>query len=718
MKLHAGNKVIEKSGNFEESKFSIEASSKAFFILSDGLYSNKILAVVRELSTNAYDSHVYAGKRDVAFDVHLPTALNPVFFIRDYGTSMDHENCMQLYTTYFRSTRNNSNDAVGCLGLGSKAPFAYADSFTVEAYLDGKQRIYNAYKNEDGSPVFSLMHENDTTEPNGIKVSIQVNSNDVNRFNVEASKVYEFFKVKPNFIGEKISFRKIDKVLAGDGWYFDDNADNNLIIMGQIAYPVDHFQIMGDGDNKEARFIQYSDGLRIFVNIGDVDITPSRESLSYSKDTKINIKSIVNRITSEIASKIEDQIKSQPSLYKARIKYVQISDQCSSIKNAIESLQKSITWNGQKLFDNIINESINVKDKLSLTFLSKSSYRKKINSSKDVEFVNFTGDMKVFVDDLTRGGLSRIKQFMRENQKSYGDEQKCYVYKLKDGETVDNNGLYDILGGATKDDVVLTSSLPKITYDRSSSGSGDGLPPIHIQVFNEETGQFEVCDMSVKYENAYYFTESKGNITIGSKDMSENYIANTLSFMHKYYPDDVDGMTFYAVKPSVIKNRKLAERSNWSDGISVMRTVFNKAVADHKQDIIDCNVRCGLSAHKNEKFANIFSATKTDNEAKKVVAEYNEYEKRFTSMRHEMELVRAISTIIPNCNSVDLSSAKIDNTKFSKRFDDAVQKYPMLKVIANMGYYGGVSQNDVKIVVDYIDTIESAKNMSNILSRI
>jgi hypothetical protein len=716
MKLHSGTNVIEKSGTFEESKYSIEASSKAFFILSDGLYSNKILAVVRELSTNAYDSHVDAGKREVPFDVHLPTQLNPVFFIRDYGTSMNHDNCMQLYTTYFRSTRNNSNDAVGCLGLGSKAPFAYADSFTVEAYLDGKQRVYNAYKNEDGSPVFSLMHETDTNEPNGIKVSIQVNSHDVNRFHVEAKKVYEFFTVRPNFVGEKIAFNKIDKVLAGDGWYFDDNADNNLIIMGQIAYPVDHFQIMGDGDNKESRFIQYSDGLRIFVNIGDVDITPSRETLSYSKDTKINIKSIVNRITSEIASKIEDQIKSQPSLYKARIKYVQISDQCSSIKNAIESLQKSITWNGQKLFDNIVNESINVKDKLSLTFLSKSSYRKKINSSKDVEFVNFTGDMKVFVDDLTRGGLSRIKQFMRENQKSYGDEQKCYVYKLKDGEAVDNNGLYDILGGATKDDVVLTSSLPKITYDRSSSGSSDGLPPIHIQVFNEETGRFEECNMSVKYENAYYFTESKGNITIGYKGMDTSYIVNALAYMHKHYPDEVDGMTFYAVKPSVIKNRKLVERSNWNDAVSVMRTVFNKAVADHKQDIIDCNVRFGLSAHRNEKFANIFSATKTDNEAKKVVAEYNEYEKRITSMRHEMELVRAMSSIIPNCDSVDLSATKIDNTKFSKRFDNAVQKYPMLKVIANMGYYGNVSQNDVKIVADYIDTIESAENMSNILS--
>jgi hypothetical protein len=527
--------------------------------------------------------------------------------------------------------------------------------------------------------------------------------------------VYEFFKVKPNFVSEKVVFKKIDKVLAGDGWYFDDNdhSASNLIIMGQIAYPIDHFQIMGDGDNKEARFIQYSDGLRIFVNIGDVDITPSRESLSYSKDTKINIKNIVNRIASEIASKIEDQIQSQPSLYKARLKYVQISDQCSSIKNAIESLQKSISWNGQKLFDNIINESVNVKDKLSLTFLNKSYYRKKVNSSTDVEFINFTGDMKFFVDDLTRGGLSRIKKLMREEQ----CEQKCYVYKLKDGETVDNNGLYDILGGATKDDIVLTSSLPKITYDRTSSGgSGDGLPPVHIQVFNEETGQFEVCNMSVKYENAYYFTESKGSITLGYKDLDMSNIANALNYMHKHYPDDVDGMTFYAVKPSVIKNRKLAERSNWSDAVSIMRTVFNKAVADHKQDIIDCNIRFGLSANRNEKFANIFAATQTDNEAKKIVAEYNEHEKRITSMRHDMELVRVMSSTIPNCDSVDFSGMKIDNTKFSKRFDEAVKKYPMLKVIANMGYYGNVSQNDIKIVADYVDTIESAENMSNVLS--
>lgn len=704
MKLHAGTNVVEKSGNFEESKFSIEASSKAFFILSDGLYSNKILAVVRELSTNAYDSHVDAGKASVPFDVHIPTALNPFFFIRDYGTSMSHDNCMQLYTTYFRSTRNNSNDAVGCLGLGSKAPFAYADSFTVEAYLDGTKRVYNGYKNEDGSPVFSLMDESATSEPNGIKVSIQVNSHDIHRFKHEAEKVYEFFKVKPNFIGEQINFATPNKILAGNNWYFDDDARDNLIIMGQIAYPLDHYQLMGDGDNKEAKFVSNSSGLHIFVNIGDVDITPSRESLSYSRDTKANIKTIISNITNEIANKIEDQIKTQPSLYKARIKYVQISDQCDSIKCAIESLQKSLNWNDIPLFDNIITESVNLNKKISITLLEKSHYRKKITSNNKIENIHFKQHIKFFVDDLTRGGLSRIKQHMRDA----GNQQTCYLYKLADGETLDNCGLYDIMGGATKDDVILTSSLPKVQYNRDSSGSGmsDGMPPVHIQVFNEETGRFEECSMSVKYENAYYFIESKGDVKIGGKDIELSNITSALIFAHSNYADDIDGMTFYAVKPSVAKNRNLDNRDNWFNAVPVIEDILNKAIQDHKQDIIEVHRRVSLSAASNSRWKDVFELTQSDNEVKRIVSEYNEYVSKREKNASFLHTVQSLAGVFPNVQGINFSNIKLDDDRFSKRFDTAIKKYPMLQV-CNIPW----RDSEKKLIADYIDSVEHATNL-------
>ena len=181
MKLHANAYNVEKSGNFEETQYTIEGSAKAFMVLSDKLYSNKPLAVLRELSTNAYDSHVEAGCADKPFEVHLPTRLSPFVYVRDFGTSMTHDQCMKLYTTYFLSTRNDSNDAIGCLGLGSKAPFAYADSLTVETFLNGEKRIYSGYRNSDGKHSFSLIETVATDEPNGIKVCVAVKESDAHK---------------------------------------------------------------------------------------------------------------------------------------------------------------------------------------------------------------------------------------------------------------------------------------------------------------------------------------------------------------------------------------------------------------------------------------------------------------------------------------------------------------------------------------------------------
>jgi hypothetical protein len=710
MKLHASTHNVDKSGNFEESKFSIEASSKAFFILSDGLYSNKVLAVVRELSTNAYDSHVEAGKADVPFDVHLPTTLNPVFFIRDYGTSMNHEDCMQLYTTYFRSTRNNSNDAVGCLGLGSKAPFAYSDSFVVEAYLDGICRTYNAHKDSGGNPTFVIMNETETSEPNGIKVSISVNSYDVNRFKVEANKVYEYFKIKPNFVGgEKLVFNKPDKILAGDNWYFDDNESSNLIIMGQIAYPLDGSQLSNNSDNnKYRRFVDYSNGLRIFVNIGDVDITPSRESLSYSRETKENICKIIDKIISDIKVKIEQEIKSQPTLFKARIKYIQMSDQCHSIKNAMESLQNSILWNDIKLFDNAIGEYIDVKKKITCNKLSKGNYRKKIDTEYNVERFYFSRTIKFVIDNLTRGGVSRLKQYMKES----GDSMHCYIYKLGANEIIDNCVLLDMMGGASKEDVIITSDLPKVVNNRNYNTSGDNGPAIQIQVYNEELGRFEDCTMSVKYENAYYFSESKGSVNVNGRNVDMHSIEKTLAYIHEDYSDDIDGMSFYAVKPSVIKNRKLEERDNWKSATQIVCDIISRVVEENKADIINAYRRIGLSNEHNQRWAEVFVMTQTDNEVKRIINEYNEYTAK---IQKNMDAMRTIQSIAESFNvkSIDFSNIELNDNTFAQRFDKEFKKYPMLKMTSLPW-----RDTDKKIVADYIDMIEHSENMTTVLSSI
>jgi hypothetical protein len=703
MKLHTGINVVEKSGEQESHGFSIEASAKAFFILSDGLYSNKVKAVVRELSTNAYDSHVDQGVADKPFDVHVPTRLDPTFYVRDYGTSMSHEDCMQLYTTYFRSTRNDSNDAVGCLGLGSKAPFAYVDSFTVEAYLDGTRRLYTAYKDESGCPVFSLMDECETSEPNGIKVSLSVDKYDIHDFHREAQEIFKFFKVRPNFVGAAVDFQDGTISLSGSHWEFEKGSYENYLIMGQISYPIDSDQIKDDVAHK---FLYASGGLNIYANIGDVDITPSRESLSYNSATKAKITEIVNEIGLEIATSMEEQISGQENLFRARMKYIELSNQCDSVSVAMNALDTNLSWNGQDLFKTMIGSNIET-GKVSVSHYHKTSWRKKIDINHGLEKIHFRRDTKFIVNDLKRGGISRIRKLMNDSDSSAS--ASIYVFTATDMEDDPDaaSSFYELLGGATEEDVILTSSLPKREYNRS--GGGGGLA-VQAQVYNHDEGCFEVCSMSVKYEDAHYFEESRGDVTFAGGYCGQGSLSEAISTLDSL-GYDLSEYTFYLVKPSVIVNRNLEERDNWTKGDAVIVEAIRQVKNENFDNLIKVENQHELSNNNGGRWREVFALTETDCEAKKIMCEYDEYMEEINVMKTEM---RTLRRLIMLCNSVEKEYYEAreklpdvdENEKFAVRFDKEIEKYPMLEHVR--GWY---LEQDQKIdCAKYIDLVEKCSD--------
>ena len=292
--------------------FKIKASAKAFSILSSGLYANKIRAIIRELSCNAVDSHVAAGKQTTPFDVHLPNQLEPHFSIRDYGTGLTHEQVTSIYTTYFESTKTDSNDYIGALGLGSKSPFSYTDNFTVTAIKNGRKGIYSAFINSEGVPSIALMMEEETTDPSGVEVKFSVNDNyDYSKFRDEARHVYTYFKLRPVISGSAgFEFRDVayetKDIVPGVHQY--NGASRSMAIMGNIAYPIDvpnSDKNLGD----LARLLQC--GLEIHFAIGEVDFQASREGLSYIPQTVDSIKrklEAVNSALTAVLSKEADAI--------------------------------------------------------------------------------------------------------------------------------------------------------------------------------------------------------------------------------------------------------------------------------------------------------------------------------------------------------------------------------------------------------------------------
>ena len=91
MKLHTESKTVTRGGIQSESTFTIKTTAKAFDILSSGLYTDPITAIIRELSCNAYDAHVAAGKPDIPFEIHIPTRLEPYFSVKDDGIGLSDE---------------------------------------------------------------------------------------------------------------------------------------------------------------------------------------------------------------------------------------------------------------------------------------------------------------------------------------------------------------------------------------------------------------------------------------------------------------------------------------------------------------------------------------------------------------------------------------------------------------------------------------------------
>ncbi len=378
---------VEVHGGVEEAGFSIMASAEAFEILSDRIYPNKVKAVVRELSTNAVDATIDARKvaklhklwmkgddispaswaahvndnvdyvnrefetwkfnsnyrmenwAEKAPIVHLPNRIEPFFSIRDFGTGLSHEFVMKLYTTYFWSDKKTSNDYTGCLGLGSKSPFAYTDHFTVTSYWNGMKRSYNAHLSDKGFPAITIFTDDNgnpletpTDEPNGVEVSFPVKSGDYYEFHTEAKQLYPYFKMPLTVIGaadvrnhlDKVYKAKADKTyykLTNDGdfvWGFrpDDSGTYGVrAIMGNIAYPISLQDTSGLSYEHTALLGKQID---IIFPVGALQITPSRESLSYKPSTIKAVKDAIMGIPGEIVKLISGGLKDQKNLWEAR----------------------------------------------------------------------------------------------------------------------------------------------------------------------------------------------------------------------------------------------------------------------------------------------------------------------------------------------------------------------------------------------------------------
>lgn len=340
--------IVEKSQDFPEKEFTIRANAQSFKILSSGLYSDKIAAIVRELCTNAYDSHVLAGNEEKPFDIYFPNHLAPFFKVRDYGMSIAHEDMPDVYCTFFGSTKTSSNLQQGAFGLGSKAFLSYVTSASVTTFIDGTKRMYVVLLNEAGLPTINYLGEAETEEENGLEVQLPVNHSDFYAFSNKIS-LLKWFPVKPNIHGiARFQWPEssYDDSIEGPNWKLFERykATNHIAVMGYIAYPISHSQL----DAEARKFLEYfaddNTFLEIHFPIGAFEITPSREQISYDLRTVRVLSEQILKIKAEFITKLETEILTNSKTYFEACKFY------SSVSSkSVRNLAKSVKYNGREL---------------------------------------------------------------------------------------------------------------------------------------------------------------------------------------------------------------------------------------------------------------------------------------------------------------------------------------------------------------------------------
>lgn len=328
MRMATDTAVIERNGVLEENEFGILFNDKMARILSKQLYSNVVRAPIREVCCNAWDSHRAAGKLDVPFDVHLPNNMEPWFEVRDYGLGMSHEQVMKQYRIYGASTKSNSNDDIGGLGLGCKAPFAYTDAFTVTTCYQGVRRSYSMIKNERGMPAVVFMGEQPTDEPNGVAVRIPVRQQDMDRFRTEAGEVFRWFSHRPRILGVRdFSVPKNTPLdmIRGDRWYLMESTYYNrmpsVAVMANVAYPIQTERL----DRRFRELLGRNMCVVVEFDNGELEFAPSREELNYDDITIRVLEARLDQVLREARARVEQEFANCTTLWEARAKMRRLS---------------------------------------------------------------------------------------------------------------------------------------------------------------------------------------------------------------------------------------------------------------------------------------------------------------------------------------------------------------------------------------------------------
>lgn len=299
----------DEIGDFETVKAGLSSDSLEFILdaLTDGLYQDKITAILREYTSNMEDAIRVENKLDkpyyIIFNRDIDTNELWVSF-KDHGSGISPDFMKKIFMNWGESTRRTANVGIGGFGIGSKSGLSYQNEIYITTTVDNLTSEYILYKTGK-LPELTLLNQYNSEEPNGTTIKIQVKESDYKTF-IQGCKKLRLFKnliVIPlhesdynndYLIKEHELFYVFSYYVLQESFRNDDNLK---ICNGPVIYKIDIDQAIrnrssdhpGSAMDIRRAFSRLSesdnDKVIIKADIGSLEVTLSRDDLKYTART-------------------------------------------------------------------------------------------------------------------------------------------------------------------------------------------------------------------------------------------------------------------------------------------------------------------------------------------------------------------------------------------------------------------------------------------------
>jgi hypothetical protein len=430
MKL--ANTTVEVISNVKTQKtaFSFSEDSQdaalAIDVITNKGYKYKIQTPVQEYICNARDAHREI-KQTRPIEITIPTLFDPTFKVRDFGAGISPAKMTDVFIKFFSSTKRRDNNQTGGFGLGAKSAFAYTDSFGIVSICDGIKYSYTAYK--AGQGMLQPEGEEETQEPDGVTISIAINSKDVEEFKKAVTRATFFWNKdeRPKFINnptplfaeEPTRYKNLAFYSKSDSHnIFPHNNNKDFVLLDGIPYPLESSEIDSLKVPELGRYDRKVKNFCLVLNTGDISITPFREGLEFNDHTNL-----------ALTEKIKDSIQYLSSSHEKELL------KAKTIKKKIESIKKyenSINLGTVKLTDAISYENGNLILSLETSDYEKVSFFKmngeKLKAFTFSRYSRFNLDSEFYEYDPKKDSCSQVIARKKFSQYSKSNPTKeCYL---------------------------------------------------------------------------------------------------------------------------------------------------------------------------------------------------------------------------------------------------------------------------------------------------